>query len=81
MAAFGITGDLGDPGMFINSYIFQFLWPLVAAIVAILLATRVAVDAESGFLELPLSTRLPRLRYLAVDDRRPGRRDGRAGAP
>ena len=66
MAAFGIEGSLGDPGMFLNSYIFQFLWPLVAAIVAILLATRVAADAETGFLELPLSTRLSRLRYLAA---------------
>jgi hypothetical protein len=66
MAAFGITGSLGDPGVFLNSYIFQFLWPLVAAIVAILTATRVAVDAERGFLELPLSTRLSRLRYLGA---------------
>ena len=65
MAAFGITGNLGDPGTFINSYIYQFLWPLVAAIAAILLATRVAADAESGFLDLPLSSRLPRVRYLA----------------
>jgi ABC-2 type transport system permease protein len=66
MAAFGITGNLGDPGIFINSYIFQFLWPLVAALAAILLATRVAADAESGFLDLPLSTRMPRLRYLGA---------------
>jgi ABC-2 type transport system permease protein len=66
MAAFGITGSLGDPGTFINSYIFQFLWPLVAAIAAILSATRVASDAESGFLDLPLSSRLPRLRYLGA---------------
>lgn len=65
MAAFGIEGSLSDAGTFINSYIFQFLWPLVAAIAAIILGTRIAVDAESGFLDLPLSTRLPRLRYLA----------------
>jgi ABC-2 type transport system permease protein len=64
MAAFGITGSLGDQGTFINSYIFQFLWPLVAAIAGILLATRVAADADSGFLDLPLSSRLPRVRYL-----------------
>jgi hypothetical protein len=64
MAAFGIDGSLGDPGTFLNSYIFQFLWPLVAAIVAILAATRIASDADSGFLDLPLSTRLPRLHYL-----------------
>jgi len=66
MAAFGIVGSLGDPGTFINSYIFQFLWPLTAAIVAILTATRLAADADSGFLDLPLSTRLPRLRYLSA---------------
>jgi ABC-2 type transport system permease protein len=66
MAAFGMTGSLGDPGTFINSYIFQFLWPLVAAIVGILLATRIAADAVSGFLDLPLSSRLPRVRYIAA---------------
>jgi ABC-2 type transport system permease protein len=66
MAAFGISGSLGDPGIFFNSYVFQFLWPLVAAIAAILMATRVAADADRGFLELPLSTRLPRLRYLGA---------------
>ena len=66
MAAFGISGSLGDPGTFLNSYIFQFLWPLVAAIAAIILATRLAADADSGFLDLPLSTRLPRLRYLSA---------------
>lgn len=66
MAAFGIQGNLGDPGTFINSYIFQFLWPLVAAIVALILGTRPAADVDSGFLDLPLSTRLPRVRYLAA---------------
>lgn len=66
MAAFGISGSLGDPGVFLNSYIFQFLWPLVAALAAILMATRLAADTDRGFLELPLSTRLPRLRYLAA---------------
>jgi ABC-2 type transport system permease protein len=66
MAAFGISGSLGDPGIFLNSYVFQFLWPLVAAIVGILIATRPAADADRGFLELPLSTRLPRARYLVA---------------
>lgn len=64
MAAFGITGSLGNQGTFVNSYIFQFLWPLVAAIVAILSGTRLAVDADTGFLDLPLSSRLSRARYL-----------------
>jgi ABC-2 type transport system permease protein len=66
MAAFGIEGGLGDPGTFLNAYIFQFLWPLAAAIVGILLGTRLATDADRGFLELPLATRLPRLRYLGA---------------
>ncbi len=66
MAAFGISGSLGDPGTFLNSYVFQMIWPLVAAIAAILLATRLAADADGGFLDLPLSTRLPRVRYLAA---------------
>ena len=66
MAAFGMGGSIGDPGTFLNGYVFQFLWPLLAAIVAILLATRLAADAETGFLDLPLSTRLPRPRYLAA---------------
>jgi ABC-2 type transport system permease protein len=66
MAAFGIVGSLSDPGTFLNSYIYQFLWPLVAAIGAILLATRPAADADRGFLDLPLSTPLPRLHYLAA---------------
>jgi ABC-2 type transport system permease protein len=66
MAAFGITGSLGDPGVFLNAYVFQFLWPLVAAIAAIVMGTRLAADADRGFLELPLSTRLPRIRYLAA---------------
>jgi ABC-2 type transport system permease protein len=64
MAAFGISGSLGDPGVFLNAYVFQFLWPLVAAIGAILPATRLAADADRGFLELPLSTHQPRTTYL-----------------
>ena len=79
MAAFGISGNLGDPGTFVNSYVFQFLWPLVAAIVAILLATRLAADA---------ATRLPRPAALDPvasgplprrDHRGAGRRPGGPG--
>jgi beta-exotoxin I transport system permease protein len=66
MAAFGITGSLADPGTFLGSYVFAFLWPLIAAIAAILLATRPAADAETGFLDLPVSTRLPRVGYLGA---------------
>lgn len=66
MAAFGLEGSLSDPGTFLNSYVYQFLWPLLAAIGAILLATRVAVDADRGFLDLPLSTPMSRTRYLGA---------------
>lgn len=66
LAAFGITGSLSDPGTFINSYIYQFLWPVVAAIAGIFMATRVAADADSGFLDIPLSSRLSRVRYLGA---------------
>lgn len=66
MAAFGITTTLADPGTFVNSYVFQFMWPIVAALGAIFLATRLAADADTGFLDLPLSTRLPRPRYLTA---------------
>jgi len=66
MAAFGMAGgSLSDKGVFLNTYVFSFLWPLIAAIGAIFLGTRVAGDADRGFLDLPLSTRLPRLGYLA----------------
>ncbi len=64
MAAFGITGSLAAQGTFLNSYIFSMIWPLVAGAAGILLATRLAADADTGFLDLPASTRLPRVRYL-----------------
>mgnify|MGYP000147279901 CR=1 FL=1 len=66
LAALGLEGSLTDAGVFLNSYVFQFLWPLLAAIAALLLATRVAVDAERGFLDLPLSTPVSRTGYLAA---------------
>ena len=77
MAAFGIQGSLGDQGTFLNSYVFQFMWPLVAAILAILLATRLAADAETRVpgpapLDAPATAALSR-----VVDRGPGRRDHR----
>jgi len=61
LAAFGIgEGSFADPGIFLTGYIYNFLWPLVAAIVAIAVATRVAGDAGRGFLDVVLSTRLSR---------------------
>ena len=67
MAAFGMTGSLADPGVFFTTYIGSFLWPIVAAIAAIILATRpVAADVERGWTELVLGTPLTRLRSLGA---------------
>lgn len=68
LAAFGMEGGgLTDPGGFFSTYIGTWLWPVLAALLGILLATRpVAVDLERGFIELPLATRVPRLRYLGT---------------
>jgi ABC-2 type transport system permease protein len=66
LAAFGMEGSLSDPGVFFSTYIGGMLWPIVAAIAGISMATRpTASDLERGFLELPLSTPLSRVRYLA----------------
>ncbi|HLA16519.1 MAG TPA: ABC transporter permease subunit [Candidatus Limnocylindrales bacterium] len=65
MAAFGMTGSLGDPGVFFTTYIGSYVWPIVAAIAGIILATRpVAADHDRGFLDLPLSTPIARVPYL-----------------
>ena len=67
MAAFGMTGSLGDPGIFFSVYIGQFLWPVLAALLGILVATRpIGADLDRGFLELVVSSPLPRRQYLAV---------------
>lgn len=66
MAAFGMEGSLADPGVFFNAYVGSMLWPILATAAGIILATRpVATDLDRGFLELPISTRLSRVRYLA----------------
>lgn len=64
MAAFGIEGSLADPGVFLGGYVYSFIWPLVAAIGAIALASRIATDADRGFLDIALATPLSRLTYL-----------------
>jgi ABC-type transport system involved in multi-copper enzyme maturation permease subunit len=65
LAAFGMTGSLGDPGVFFTTYIGSYLWPILAAIAGIVLATRpVAADHDRGFLDLPLSTPIARMPYL-----------------
>lgn len=65
LVAFGLgEGTFADPGIFLSGYVFNFLWPLVSAIAAIALATRVATDANRGFLDVVLSTRLRRRDHL-----------------
>ena len=68
LAAFGMAGgSIVEPGGFFSTYIGAWLWPVLAALGAILLATRpVAADLERGFVELPLSTRVARTRYLGL---------------
>ena len=67
LAAFGLEGGLADRGVFFTTYISGMLWPIVAAIAATFLGTRmVAADADRGFIELPLATRISRMHYLAA---------------
>ncbi len=67
LAAFGMSGNLTDPGVFFSTYIGSFLWPVIAAIGAIILATRpVAADVERGWSEIVLGTPLTRIRSLAA---------------
>jgi ABC-2 type transport system permease protein len=65
LAAFGMTGSLADPGIFFTTYISSWLWPIIAAAAGLIVGTRaVAADLDRGFLDLPLSTRMSRVRYL-----------------
>jgi ABC-2 type transport system permease protein len=64
LIAFGIEGNFADPGVFLSGYVFNFLWPLIAAIAAIVAATRVASDADRGFLDTALATPITRTRFL-----------------
>ena len=67
LAAFGMTGLLSDPGVFYTTYFASWLWPMMAAVAALLAGTRaVAVDLDRGFLDLAISTRLSRVRYLGA---------------
>jgi ABC-2 type transport system permease protein len=67
LSIFGMQGSLADPGVMFSSYIGGMLWPVVAAVAAIALATRpVAGDLDRGFLEIALSTPFSRARYLAT---------------
>jgi ABC-2 type transport system permease protein len=67
LAAFGMSGTLTDPGVFFSTYIGSFLWPVIAAVAAILLATRpVAADVERGWTEVVLGTPLTRTASLCA---------------
>jgi ABC-2 type transport system permease protein len=67
LAAFGMSGNLTDPGVFFSTYIGSFLWPVIAAMGAIILATRpVAADVERGWSEIVLSTPLTRTRNVVA---------------
>ena len=67
LAAFGMSGTLTDPGVFFSTYIGSFLWPVIAAVAAIVLATRpVAADVERGWADIILGTPLTRTRSLAA---------------
>jgi ABC-2 type transport system permease protein len=65
LAAFGMSGSLADPGVFFSTYIGSFLWPVLAALAAIAMATRpVAADVERGWSDVALATPLTRTRAL-----------------
>lgn len=67
LVAFGLEGSLADPGVYYTANIGILLWPLVAAMFGIVLATRpTAIDTERGWIEMPLAGRMTRRQYLAV---------------
>lgn len=67
LSAMGMEGTLANYGIFFNTYIASMLWPIVAAIAGTILGTRqAAADLDRGFIELPLATRIDRVRYLAT---------------
>jgi ABC-2 type transport system permease protein len=67
LAAFGMTGSLADPGVFFTTYIGSMLWPVIAAIAAIIMATRpLAADVERGWADIALGTPLTRWRLLVA---------------
>lgn len=66
LLAFGFEGDFAAPGVFLGGYVFNFVWPLVAGIAGIALGSRVAADADRGFLDVSLVTPVRRTSYLAA---------------
>ncbi len=65
LKAFGVGGDLAAPGVYLGGNVYNFLWPLLSAIGAIALGTRIAGDADRGFLDILLTTPLARVQQLA----------------
>ena len=67
LKAFGMEGSLTDPGVFFTTYVASWMWPILAGLGGILIATRpVAADADRGFIEMPLATPVSRTRYLLL---------------
>lgn len=67
LKAFGMEGSLTDPGVFFSTYVASWMWPILAGLGGILIATRpVAADADRGFIEMPLATPVSRTRYLLL---------------
>lgn len=63
--AFGMEGSLADPGTFFTTYVGSLLWPVLAAVAGIILATRpTGTDVDRGWVDLPLSSPLSRQGYL-----------------
>ena len=67
LKAFGMEGSLTDPGVFFTTYVASWMWPILAGLGGILIATRpIAGDADRGFIEMPLSTPVSRTRSLVL---------------
>jgi ABC-2 type transport system permease protein len=64
LRGFGVDASLVDPGVYYTSNIGIVLWPIVAAIAAVAIGTRIAADTDRGWIELPLAGRIPRVAYL-----------------
>jgi ABC-2 type transport system permease protein len=66
LSGFGVDASFSDPGVYYTSNVGIALWPILAAIAAVAIGTRVAADTERGWIELPLAGRLPRTAYLGA---------------
>jgi ABC-2 type transport system permease protein len=64
LVSIGLDASFANPGVYYTSNVGIFVWPIVAAIAAIAIATRPAADTERGWIELPLAGRVNRTGYL-----------------